>query len=329
MRESDIRPDDVFREYLRLSAEDASTILERTAEFVFTPCPACLDDRGAEVFSKDGFRFLECTTCGSIYASPRPTKQLLHEFYAESKSSAFWGDVFWPAISESRREHVIRPRVATILKHHHLAQFSSGLTAVDVGAGAGAFLAEFCAQANVPVRAVAIEPGKSLANQARSNGLEVIEISIEDPEAPTGLGNLVTSFEVIEHVFDPFEFVESIFSVAASGGLVLCTGLGGDGFDIRVLRESANAVSVPHHLNFLSVQGFEMLFERAGFSEVAVETPGKLDVELVAKGMAGGVDVPDFLRVMFERRDSQVHAAFQRFLQEAQMSSHTWVWAIR
>lgn len=329
MQESDIRPNDVFREYLRLSAEDAAVILQHREEFVSVPCPACLDDRGVEVFSKDGFRFRECTTCGSIYSSPRPTKQLLHEFYAESESSTFWAEVFWPAIAESRHEHVIRPRVATILQHNHFSQLRTGLTVVDVGAGAGAFLSEFCMQADVPVRAVAIEPGKSLANQARTNGLEVIEISIEDPAAPRGLGDLVTSFEVIEHVFDPFEFVESVFSLTAPGGLVLCTGLGGDGFDIRVLRERANAVSVPHHLNFLSVQGFERLFERAGFSQVKVETPGKLDVELVAKGFAGGVGVPDFFRVLFERRDSDVHASFQRFLQEARMSSHTWVWAIR
>jgi SAM-dependent methyltransferase len=329
MRERDIRPDAEFQEYLRLSAEDAADLLGRAGEFVEVVCPACEEDRAVEVFVKDGFHFRECAACGSIYASPRPTADLLHAFYADSRSSAFWAEVFWPAIADSRLEHVIRPRVAAILRHARLSSLGEDLVAVDVGAGAGAFLAELREQSPSRIRVVAIEPGKSLAAQARARGLEVFEMSVEDPTAPQALGDLVTTFEVIEHVFNPLDFVRSIHRVTAESGLVLCTGLGGDGLDIRVLRERASAVSVPHHLNFLSVRGLRTLFERAGFVDVAVETPGQLDVELVAKGMAAGVEIPDFLRVLLAERGSEVHAAFQRFLVDARLSSHTWVWATR
>ncbi len=51
-----------------------------------------------------------------------------------------------------------------------------------------------------------------------------------------------------------------------------------------MLGVASNSVSVPHHLNFLSVCGLEEMFDRAGFIDVVVKTPGQLDVELVVKG---------------------------------------------
>ncbi len=203
-----------------------------------------------------------------------------------------------------------------------------GFTAVDVGAGAGGFLAELCSA--VPgVRAIGVEPGPALAAQARAKGLEVVVSTSEDVTAWDAPGDFVSTFEVLEHVFDPFVFVSSLAKFCRPGGTVLVTGLGGDGFDVRMLGTASNSVSVPHHLNFLSVRGLEEMFDRAGFINVVVETPGQLDVELVVKGMRDRNDlqIPPFIRTLLEDRDPAIHQRFQEFLQVARLSSHTWIWA--
>jgi SAM-dependent methyltransferase len=174
---------------------------------------------------------------------------------------------------------------------------------------------------------VAVEPGAELAESCRSNGLEVVAAPVESAAAEAeARGDVVTSFEVVEHVHDPLEFVKAVGRMARPGGLVLVTGLGGDGFDVRVLGPAAGAVSPPHHLNFLSVAGFERLFERAALVDVEVETPGELDVELVQKA---GAELDPFLELLLRRRGPEVHAAFQAFLRDARLSSHTWIWARR
>ncbi len=96
---------------------------------------------------------------------------------------------------------------------------------------------------------------------------------------------------MIEHVHDPEEFVGSLANLIVEGGSVIVTGLGCEGFDVQVLWDKSKAVHALHHLNFLSVEGFENVFRRAGFSLVEVITPGKLDFDIVKNRLAQNPDL--------------------------------------
>jgi SAM-dependent methyltransferase len=331
MREAEVRPADLLERYLQLSREDIDRYFADRASWRECACPACGEDQPRPAIEKDGFTYVECSACRSLYASPRPPKEALDAYYVESPSSEFWAREFFPTVAPARREKIIRPRVQRILEHPRGRNLASGSPlVVDAGAGAGVFLVELLAAAP-GVEAVAVEPGAELAASARGAGLRVIEQPVESCTELEGAADLVTSFEVLEHVHDPLAFVSSLARLAKPGGLVLVTGLGGDGFDVQVLWERSKSVSPPHHLNFMSVDGLERLFERAGLHDVAVETPGELDVELVRKGLDDIGDSGElrFVRLLVERRGEEVAAAFQRFLQEARLSSHTWIWARR
>jgi SAM-dependent methyltransferase len=328
LKEADIRPDALLRRYLELSEQDVEQFFADERERAAVPCPGCGQDRPVAAFDKHGFQYVQCQSCWSLYVSPRPPAEALDRFYADGPSSRFWANEFFPAVAESRREHVIRPRVQRVLRRcGEQGTAMDGAVAVDVGAGAGVFLTELRDAAD-GVECVAIEPGRELAAQARANGLSVAEKTLEDATEIAGRADLVTSFEVIEHIHDPLRFVNALTHLAKPGGLVLVTGLGGDGFDVQTLWESSTAVTPPHHLNFISVAGFERLFTRAGFIDVEVETPGLLDVELVRKAAQEGraSELPRFISLLVERRGPEVHEAFQRFLQTARLSSHTWIW---
>ena len=54
------------------------------------------------------------------------------------------------------------------------------------------------------MRVVAVEPTPDLAKTCRAKGLEVIESRIEDAKG-LGVVDVIASFEVIEHLFDPSE----------------------------------------------------------------------------------------------------------------------------
>jgi 2-polyprenyl-3-methyl-5-hydroxy-6-metoxy-1,4-benzoquinol methylase len=329
MKEADIRPERVHERYLTLTREDTKTFFADREGWAACPCPGCGGDHVLPAFTKHGFPYVECTACASLYASPRPPQSALDRFYRDAPSSRYWAQEFFPAVEEARREKIIRPRVRRILEHERVQELGLDRPqVVDVGAGAGVFLTELL-DAVPEARAVAVEPGEDLASQARAHGLEVVEQPVELCDELDGEADIVTSFEVIEHVHDPLAFVRAVARLAKPGGLILVTGLNGDGFDVQVLWSDAKAVSPPHHLNFLSVAGLESLFRRAGLSGIEVETPGELDVEIVRKGLAEGLapDAPRFLHLLLERRNGDVGDRFQRFLQDAQLSSHTWIWA--
>ena len=331
MKEAEIRPAELMQRYLELSRDDSVTLLGDAGEREPCACPACGSHEARPAFEKHGFTYVECMACRSLYVTPRPTAEALDRFYMDSPSSRFWAQEFFPAVAEARRLKLVRPKVKRILSatRERLEQVDRPVV-VDVGAGAGTFLEEVGA-ALPPAELVAVEPGRDLAEACRAVGVRVVEAPVEDARELESSGDLVTSFEVLEHVHDPLSFVAAMARIAKPGGTVLVTGLCGDGLDVQVLGAAANAVSPPHHLNFLSVHGLERMFERAGLEAVEVETPGELDVELVRRAVEEGraPALPRFLDLLLTRRDERVWAAFQRFLQDARLSSHTWIWARR
>ena len=323
MKEHEIRPEALLNRYLELSAQDAEKYFGDTIR-TMVPCVACGGKECPHQFKKNGFDYAQCDACGTLFQTPRPPLAAFEAFYGQSESCRYWAEVFSPAVAEIRREKIFRPRVDRL----------AGICAergidvqrlIDVGAGYGIFLDEW--QIRFPqVRTLAIEPSASLAKECRAKGFIVVEDIVENVVGHDNFAEIVTCFEVLEHVYNPLDFVRVLKGLVLPGGYVFVSTLGIDGFDLQVLWEKSTQIFPPHHINFLSVCGFEHLFQRAGFVDVTIATPGKLDVDIVRNASSGNPERlhgQRFLHNLLE--DDNKSKAFQCFLTEQRMSSHVWV----
>lgn len=325
MKESDIRPADLFAEYLRLSAEDAALYFSKKNRDDVA-CAGCGSKSSTHSFTKYGFDYALCDECSTLFQSPRPPIETFEKFYNDSASSRYWAETFFPAVAEARRDRIFQPRVERLLglcKEKGLKPH----TVMDVGAGYGIFLEEWRKQ-KPDTRCIAIEPSTHLSEVCRGKQLEVVEIIAENVTGYDQSADLVICFEVLEHVYDPLSFIKTLKKFVKPGGYLMVSTLGVDGFDIQTLWEKSNSVSPPHHINFLSVQGFNHLFERAGLSEIEVLTPGVLDVDIVRNAYNKDPSlVPGNRFIKQLIADDLLSKNFQQFLIENQLSSHTWVFA--
>ncbi len=325
MKEADIRPSDLTAEYLRLSALDAEQFFPKS-DRVPTDCVACQTSLTRSAFTKSGFDYRHCPECGTLFLSPRPPLSQFAGFYRDSPSSRFWAETFFPALMQNRRELIFAPRARRISQLCLENGLAPGAV-IDVGAGYGIFLEEW-RKLHPKTWIGAVEPGEKLAAICREKGIEVLETVSEEASAWAERADLVVCFEVIEHAHDPAAFVRSLWKLVRPGGYALISGLGVDGFDIQVLWEESNSVSPPHHINLISVRGFEQLFERVGFDRVAVSTPGLLDVDIVRNAGNALADEQRFARLLLSR-GTDAAAEFQAFLARHRLSSHTWILARR
>lgn len=193
---------------------------------------------------------------------------------------------------------------------------------VDIGAGYGTFLEEI-ASCGLFSQVLGIEPVHRLAEICRAKGFPIIEKGVEAVEPGEVRAGVATSFEVLEHVFDPAEFLRAARRVLRPGGLLVLTTLTSSGFDIQVLWEHARSVHPPLHMNFLSVEGMHRLMARCGFQVADLSTPGRLDVDIVENAIAQTptLHIPRFVRTLITRGEA-ARAEFQAFLQRHQLSSH-------
>jgi hypothetical protein len=324
LREEEIRPAELFNEYLRLAAIDVSTYFSESDRSP-VPCPAC-GATGEVAFAKQGFVYEECPDCETLFVSPRPPAEAFSRYYTEAPSVEFWATDFYRATAESRREKLWRPKaqrvVDAITRHgdeHH--------SVVDIGGGYGIFAEEIAAIWNHSV--TIIEPGPALAEQCRSRGLQVVQAflaDVVDGDLPPG-PRTFTSFELFEHLHDPLAFLNDVASLMASGDLLLMTTLSSHGIDIRSLWDKSKSVSPPHHVNFFNPVSLRLVLESAGLEVLEVNTPGRLDIDIM-EGQVEDVD-SRFLRSFLRSASPEDKAEMQRLLASSGWSSHIEVIARR
>jgi len=328
MKEADIRPAELFNRYLELCVQDADTYFSASVRQTF-PCLACGGGETEITFTKHGFDYTLCRSCGTLYQSPRPAPEDFARFYRDSPSAHYWAQTFFPSVAEARLERLIKPKVQEVARLCNGEGLNSS-TLADVGAGSGLFLEEW-GRTFPDAKLIAIEPNPLHARECRQKEFKVLEAFVEEVDGVSGKADLVTAFEVIEHAYDPLAFCAGAVGMLRPGGRLLLTGLTVDGFDIQVLWEHSKSVSPPHHLNFLSVQGFERLLTRAGLTEIKIFTPGKLDVDIVKNAWLENPSViggQRFIRKLLDQDESTL-MAFQEFLQQHCLSSHCWAWAMK
>lgn len=325
LRENEIRPDHLKEGQAERFASDIRRLLTHRQDFVQVACPACDATAARKAFEKYELSYMVCSDCATMYVSPRPSSAILEWYYANSENYAYWNQYIFPASENARREKLFRPRaerVIEICKRHRVRTN----VLLEVGAGFGTFCEEMRSLGGFR-RVIAVEPTPDLAATCRKRGLEVIAKPIEQVNLNGIVVNAVASFETIEHLFRPKDFLRSCSAVLAPGGLLVITCPNVKGFDIQVLQALSDSVDV-EHLNYFHPFSLSHLLSQCGFEVLEALTPGKLDAELVRKKVfSGEVDLSrqSFLRQILIEEWDRVGNAFQEFLADNRLSSHMWV----
>lgn len=275
MKEEEIRKRDVFNQYLEKVHQDVLELFQPDT-FEMTVCPACGSDRFHFEFEKIGFQYTQCDVCHTLFVNPRPALEVLDHFYSNSSSTSFWVNEFFLPVAEVRREKIFKPRaecIATQFPELNKARIG------DIGAGFGLFLEEL-KKIWPDAQYVAIEPSDDMAQICRSKKLNVIPQMLENVNEG-GSFDMLTSFELFEHLYNPAEFLRKSYTLLKPNGYLVITTLNGAGFDIQMLWEASKSIAPPHHLNFFNLSSIKQLLESTGFEIVSADTPGKLDWDIV------------------------------------------------
>jgi 2-polyprenyl-3-methyl-5-hydroxy-6-metoxy-1,4-benzoquinol methylase len=325
MKENDIRPALLMVESNQLQAEDIKRILVHRQSFVTVPCPACESDSFDFSFEKRGFDFVTCGNCQTLYINPRPTAEMLAHHYQNSLMAEYWDKHIYPTSEEARRTNMFAPRAARVIdlcKQHGVKPGKL----LDVGAGFGTFCQEI-ERLKFFKETIALEPSHHLAESCRQRGLQVIEKPVEDVGIPGGF-DVITNFELIEHLFSPKEFLMQCSELLVEGGLLILTTPNIKGFDLMVLRELSDNILGPTHINYFHDGSLRILLKKCGLDVVETLTPGKLDADIVKTRLDSrqlNLDSQPFLKEIFVERWDTLGAPFQKFLADNGLSSHLWV----
>lgn len=326
LRENEIRPAELISEQEAAFARDVARLHQRSAEFIQVDCPACGSAQSKKAFEKYGFTFARCGSCATLYMSPRPSEQVMADYYRNSENYAYWAKHIFPASETARREKIHKPWLARVVAFCEQYHIDRG-TLVEIGPGFGTF-ASLAVEQHSFERVVAIEPTPELAEACRRRGIVVFEKRVEDLcEEEGNDADVVVAFEVIEHLFEPSRLLVGLYRVLRPGGLLVLSCPNGEGFDVAVLGPKSKAVDA-EHVNLFNPDSLGLLVRSCGFEVLEVSTPGRLDAEFVHDAIVKGeynISGQPFLQRVLVDEWERLGGDFQQFLAERQLSSHMWL----
>jgi SAM-dependent methyltransferase len=321
--EEDIRPRNVFKELLECCKQDAEYLV-KNGEFESIPCPACLTEGDNIYFVKHGFSYIKCSSCSTLYNSPRPTEATFNKFYTISKSSKYFFESFYPAVEKSRKDKLIPERIIRV-EQFFQANGNDPFVLLDIGAGQGFFF-DLMKENHPEFEYRVIEPNESLAEVCKQKGYEAVVDFVENVRVWKNEVDFIICFEVFEHVREPRDFLLQLKSFLKPGGKLLITSLSGSGLDIEYLKDEADIVAPPQHLNFLSIEGYKSIFNQLGFSNLEIITPGRLDVNIIMNKLSEKPELKsDSLIQFISSLSDENKDKLQKIAADNLLSSHIWV----
>ena len=233
-------------------------------------CPVCNSDEKSFELKKFEIEMVVCAKCTLRYHNKFPVdiNEVYNDKNYKNKSAGYWVEGEY----EYRKNRFGRERV-DLLKNH-LGAIKNKLL-LDVGCGAGYFL-----DAALESGAIChgLEPSEDVREDTSERlGIDISSLPIEDYDLGIKY-DIITSFDVIEHVKDPMGMLSHINRLLKKDGTLLLYTPNFDSFGIKVTREKSNLVSPGAHLMLFTYKSIKLALEKNGFELQYYKTYG-LDID--------------------------------------------------
>ncbi len=233
-------------------------------------CPVCGQAGAALLFHKGGHDMVCCAGCGCVYVGGYPAAIDFDALYGQQYYTGGSDAVFADYVGQQAARRAHARRKLAVLRHLPPRIARQGRL-LDVGCAAGFFLAE--ARTHYEVQGVELSAWSSAYARDRLQ-IPVFTGTLQQAALPTDHFDVVTLWDVIEHVPDPVPLLAEAARVLKPGGrLVLTTGDWGSSY---AQRHGANwhLMTPPWHLTMFSRATLTRAAQRAGLRPVAWRSEG-------------------------------------------------------
>jgi SAM-dependent methyltransferase len=227
-------------------------------------------DRSGAVSGR--FSLLKCQKCGLVFLWPLPSKEALSSFYGKD-----YPEHQLPEL-ESKTVPWVFSRFFRNLGLNRLCRLairfsgSSEGRLLDIGAATGLFLAQMRKWGKWDL--FGIEPHPRPARYARDVlGLKVFSGTFQDQFFPDEFFQVITLWNVFEHLPDPIESLKKINRLLSPSGILILSLPYLESLEARLFGKYWAGWEVPRHLYLFPWQTLTRLLEENGFEVLGKAFP--------------------------------------------------------
>lgn len=233
-----------------------------------TTCPICCD--GATFVGERGkYRLWRCRACSALFVAPLPAS--VDDIYGDDYfhgATAGFGYVDYDNDKAPMEETFER-----YLCDIDGLLTTGGKTLFDIGAATGVFLNLARARG---WSVSGVEVSRVASQTAREKGLQVYTGTLDEGLSmfPESI-DVVTMWDVLEHLMNPTQTIASVHRVLKPGGILAITTPDSSSAVARLFGLHWHLVVPPEHLILFGRTSLRVLLEHAGFTVCKVTRVGK------------------------------------------------------
>lgn len=226
-----------------------------------TGCPLCGSQKQEEAYDFSPFTVVQCTTCGFYYLSPRLHEVAMIEVY---KNEGYFSEASEGGYDNYAVEEIaLRATFANFLKQLKRKKLVGG-SLLEIGSGYGYFLKEarpyFARRCGTEYSESAAEVARSFADDIYIGGVSSI------PEQT--LFDCIVAVNVLEHVYDPIGFLQSLKAYLNPGGAVVIAVPNMNSFLRFLMGRRWPSFKTPEHVSYFSEKTLKMALSQAGLNQI-------------------------------------------------------------
>jgi SAM-dependent methyltransferase len=206
-------------------------------------------------------QIVQCNNCGHVYANPRWLGSELLELYEAVEDETY-------VTERLGREKTFAKHLRAIEK---ITGPGSGRHLLDVGAYVGVFVEVACKQG---WQAIGVEPSDWATSNALAREIPVFQGTLEAPELEGRQFDVITLWDVIEHVDDPSAELAKCYELLKPGGMIAIHTM-----DVNSLTASLMGQRWPWlmdmHVHYFSRKSMRLFLEKNHFEIIWEGTQGR------------------------------------------------------
>jgi 2-polyprenyl-3-methyl-5-hydroxy-6-metoxy-1,4-benzoquinol methylase len=216
---------------------------------------------------KNSYNFYKCNNCGLIFIFPVPENHLkiysLDYFGGAQKGFGYVDyEIDKKAMSSTLNSYLDKIEKFIPDKDKLL----------DVGTATGFFM-ELAKQRGWEVQGVEIS--EYAVQKAREKGLNVTTGTLESSDFKEGSFNLITFWDVVEHLSNPKSTLSSAYRILKKDGVIAINTPDSESFVARILNKGWHLIVPPEHLFLFNQKNLSKLLKEIGFEILFVDKIGK------------------------------------------------------